>query len=329
MTTSARWLPVAGAFAVGVLSSTQASMNGELAHVFGNGVQAAVWSFGSGWVVVSLLVLIALPRARRGVVRVLTAIRHGDMPWWQVLGGTLGGLYVAAQALTVPQVGIAVFTIAVVAGQSSNSLLVDYVGLGPAGRQPLSVRRIAAAGLAVLAVGVAVADRLGGSGFGGIGVLLALLAGVGIAVQQAMNGRVGLVARSPMSATFLNFTTGIAVLTLALVLVVRIGAQPIGSLFAAPWWAYGGGLIGIAFIFISAWTVPIVGVLRFALLSIAGQLSGAVILDLVVPTVGVRLGWNLVAGVLLAFVAVAISAVRPGVAPGAAPGVAPSSGSDR
>jgi transporter family-2 protein len=70
---------------------------------------------------------------------------------------------------------------------------------------------------------------------------------------------------------------------------------------------YLGGLIGILFIAIAAWVVPIVGVLLYALASIAGQLFGALALDVLVPTPGTVIAWNLVAGVILAFVAVAVA----------------------
>ena len=63
----------------------------------------------------------------------------------------------------------------------------------------------------------------------------------------------------------------------------------------------------MVFIAIASWVVPIVGVLFFALTSIAGQLSGALALDVVAPTAGTDLAWNLVAGVLLAFVAVLVA----------------------
>ena len=71
-----------------------------------------------------------------------------------------------------------------------------------------------------------------------------------------------------------------------------------------PWWMYLGGVVGLAFIAIASWVVPIVGVLYFALTSIAGQLSGALLLDVFAPTAGTDLAWNLVVGVLVAFGAV-------------------------
>lgn len=307
-------VPVIGGFLAGVLSAIQARMNGELSSVFGNGVQAAMWNFGSGWIIV-LALLLVMPGARAGIAQIARGLRDRTIPWWLLLGGALGALFVAAQSISVPLVGIAVFTVAYVAGQSGSSLVVDRAGLGPMGAVAVTRRRALAALIAVAGVGVAVFDRLGSGeirGLGLIGLGLALLAGTGRAVQQALNGRVGRVASSPMSATFFNFTVGVAVLSVTLVLVVRLAAWPVGGLFTGPWWAYFGGLFGVGLVFMSSWAVAIIGVLRFGLLSIAGSLSGALLLDVFVPIAGSRVAWNLVGGVILTFVAVALSSVRPG-----------------
>ena len=297
--------------AVGALSALQSRANGELSHQLGNGLEAALWSFGSG---LAILIVIAAsrPSIRQGIGRVFSAVRQGSLPWWYVPAGMLGGYFVAAQSITVPSIGVAVFLIAVVAGQSGNSLIVDRIGLGPAGRQSITGRRVLSAVLAIVAVAIAVSGRMIGGEIGIVPLALALLAGIGIAIQQALNGRIGIAAGHPMSATVLNFLFGSIVLLISLVVAVGLAGWPLAALFSAPWWTYTGGIIGIAFIAISVWTVPIVGVLRFALLSIAGQLTGAMLLDVFAPTDGTIVSWNLLAGVSLAFVAVAVSAVRRG-----------------
>jgi len=64
----------------------------------------------------------------------------------------------------------------------------------------------------------------------------------------------------------------------------------------------------VIFIAMAAWLVPIIGVLLFALVSIAGQLIGSLALDLILPTPGSQVTGTLIAGVLLALVAVLIAA---------------------
>jgi transporter family-2 protein len=290
-----------------MLTALQARINGQLAVELGNGLEAAVYSFGSGLVILTVLAL-ALPSIRRGIVRIPQAVRGGQLRWWQALGGVLGGFFVGVQTATVPVLGVAVFTVTVVAGQSSNSLVVDRLGLGPAGVQAITPRRVISAVLAVVAVAIAVSGRLGDSGFAVGALVLTFAAGVAIAVQQAINGRAARAAGNPMSATFYNFLFGTMALGIAFGLSWSLlGTEP-SQLIAGPWWMYLGGAIGVVFIAIAAWAVPIVGVLMFAVVTIAGQLSGALILDVVAPTAGSKLGPTLIIGVLIAFVAVLVAA---------------------
>ena len=302
-----RAVPVVASFVAGTLTAVQARINGQLAVELGNGLEAAVWSFGSGLVVLTVLA-VSVPSIRTGVARIPRAIRSGELAWWQALGGILGGFFVGVQTAAVPVLGVAVFTVAVVAGQSSNSLIVDRMGLGPAGKQAITRPRVISAILAVVAVTVAVSNRFASGEFAVLPVLLAFIAGVVIAVQQAINGRAARAAQNPISATFYNFLFGTLALGMAFGVVWGVTDATPTTLPPGPWWLYLGGVIGLVFIVIAAWAVPIVGVLLFAVVTIAGQLSGALILDVIAPTAGTDLGINLVLGVLLAFVAVAVAA---------------------
>lgn len=303
-----KYWALAASIGVGALTALQSRVNGGLSAVLNNGFQAAVISFGSGLILLTLLVVFVTP-VRRGLQRIPPAIRAGQIKPWQIAGGLIGGAFVAIQASTVPIVGVAVFTVATVAGQSANSLFVDRLGLGPAGRQAITVARVASAILAVIAVFIAVVDRFGSANFSGIAVALAFLGGVGIAVQQAINGRVGSVSGNPLSAAWVNFAFGASGLVVALIVLSVTDTVQISPLPASPLWLYAGGVIGVLFIATAAWAVQRLGVLLFALSAIAGQLIGALVLDVVAPTAGTKLGWNLVIGVVLTGVAVALTAL--------------------
>ena len=295
--------------AVGALTAVQSRINGELAYVTGHGIEAAVVSFGSGWIILTVL-LIAWRPVREGLGSVIEALRGGGLRPWQIMGGFLGAFFVCVQSITVPMVGVAVFTVAVVAGQSSNSLLVDRVGLGPAGRQPITAARVVSAALAVIAVAVAVSDRLTGDVTASIpAVLVALVAGLAIAVQQAINGRVGAAARNSFTAAWVNFTLGCLLLGAAFGIAWAVSDLDPVALPEGPWWLYAGGAIGVLFIATAAWVVQRLGVLLFALSSIAGQLCGALFLDWVMPTPGTTFHLTLVAGIVLAGAAVLVGAV--------------------
>jgi transporter family-2 protein len=81
---------------------------------------------------------------------------------------------------------------------------------------------------------------------------------------------------------------------------------------AAPpgeWWYYVGGPLGIVTILTAVAAVRYTGVLLLGLASVAGQLIGAVLLDVVVPTAG-GLTLASVLGTVVTMVAVGIAAIR-------------------
>ncbi|WP_319463820.1 DMT family transporter [Micromonospora sp. RTP1Z1] len=308
MSTTRRIAGAGLATASGVAVAAQSRINGELGVRLGDGIAAAVVSFGLGLLV--LLVLVpATPGGRRGLAALRAALAEGSLRPWQCLGGVCGAFLVATQGLTIGTLGVAVFTVAVVAGQSGSGLLVDRAGIGPTGRQPVTPNRLVGALLTVLAVLLAVGDRLGDPGALAL-ALLPLLAGVGIAWQQAVNGRVRGAAGSALAATLVNFTVGTVALLVALAIDVAVRGRPSGSFPTDPW-LYLGGQIGIVFIALAAAIVRFTGVLLLGLATIAGQIVGAVLLDLVLPTASSHPGPTTLLGAALTLVAVLIAAFGP------------------
>jgi len=292
------------AVASGVALAVQSRINGELSVRLDDPIGAALVSFGSGLLVLAVLVPL-LPSGRAGLRRLRDGLRGRRIRAWQCIGGMCGGFLVATQGLTVPSLGVAVFIVAVVAGQSSSSLMVDRAGAGPAGPQPLTTPRLAGAVLTVTAVVISVADRIGHSGALVLAVL-PLLAGLGIAWQQAVNGHVRMVAGSAMVAGLINFVTGTAVLLLAFAVSVPLRGLP-QHLPSGPWWLYAGGMLGIVFIAVGAAVVRYTGVLLLGLSMIAGQVTGALLLDEIVPGDAGRPGWNTLLGAVLTLIAVGIA----------------------
>ena len=294
---------------VGALTALQSRINGEFARVTGSGLEAAVVSFGSGWILLTVLLLAWRPM-RAGLSGVVDAIRSGALRPWQIMGGFLGAFFVFVQSLSVPVVGVAVFTLAVVAGQSANSLVVDRSGLGPAGKQPITGARVLSAVLAVVAVAVAVSDRVTEPSEAWIPPIVAsCVAGLAIAVQQALNGRVGAAAKSGFSAAWVNFTLGCLLLGAAFGVAWAVTDYDPVALPPGPWWLYTGGAIGVLFIATAAWVVQKLGVLLFALTAIMGQIIGALLLDWIWPRPGTTFHVMLIAGALLAALAVAVGAL--------------------
>ncbi len=293
---------------IGAGIALQSRVHGELGQHVGTGLFPAWWSMTSGFVVLTVIVL-ARPGLRSGVVVAARAARSGGLPGWAFTGGLLGSFFLVSQSVTVPITGVAVFTVGVVAGQVVGSLLADRVGLAGAGRRAVTSRRLVAAGIAVLAVVVGVSDRLASA----TGVLayavLALLAGVATAPQQAFNGRVGLVGGSAFVGAWFSYLGGVVTMGVVLFVAIQGWLHLVDPWGARPW-TYVGGLLGVAAIVGGAWAVPVLGVLVFSLVSLFGQLAGALVLDVVMPTTGTSVGWHLVVGVLMAAASVAVAATR-------------------
>jgi transporter family-2 protein len=300
---------VAAAVLGGLGVAVQSKINGALGSRLSDGFAAALISFGSGLIVVGLIVA-AQPAARAGLRRVRSAVRLSDLRFYQCLGGTCGALLVASQGLTVSILGVALFTVAVVGGQTLASLVVDRLGLGPAGAQPLTWPRVASAGIAIVAVVVAVGDRIATPSAAAVAILPAI-AGAGTAWQQAVNGRVRGAAGSAMTATLINFVAGTTALLLAFAVDVLVRGWPIGHLPANPVY-YIGGSMGVVFIAIAAAVVRHTGVLLLGLSMVAGQLIGALLIDLVVPGPEGRPGVNILIGVALTLIAVGAAGMRVG-----------------
>jgi transporter family-2 protein len=291
-----------------VALAVQGRVNGQLGLQMRDGVFAALISFSIG----SLLLLAALPilpAARAGVGRLRKSLRDGALRPWQLLGGTCGAFLVTTQGLTVSILGVAVFTVAVVAGQVVSSLPVDRAGLGPGGPQPITLPRAAGALLAVVAVIISVSDHAAITDPGGLWwAALPAVAGLGLAWQLAINGQVRIAADNVVVPTIVNFLVGTTALVVAAVVDVLVRGWP--ATLPGPWWLYIGGALGIATIMTAVTAVRVTGVLLLGLSSVAGQLIGAVLLDVVVPTDGGALSTTSLVGIAITMVAVGIAAIR-------------------
>ncbi len=288
------------ALAAGGAGACQSRLNGQLNEVVGSALLAAVVSFGIGLVLVLGLVL-ARPSARAGWAQVRT------VPVWRRLGGLGGATLIAVSAAAAPVLGVALLSVGLVAGQTGGGVLVDRIGLGPGGRRPLTGPRLVGAVLCLLAVTLSVAGK-GARDAAPLLLLLVVLAGLATTLQQALNGHVRAATGDASVATLLNFLVGISALLVGLVGHALLTGAEFGPLpGAGQWYLYLGGPIGVAYVIIAASTVRVLGVLRLTLTTIAGQLVGAVLLDLLVPPAGTTLSPFTVVGALLTLVAVTVS----------------------
>lgn len=333
--THAQRLPLAAglpmAVAAGLAIPLQGRINGALGARLGDGIAAAVVSFSTG-LVLMILVSLVLPRGRAGLASIVPAVRERKFPPYYVLAGGIGALFVFAQSFTVGLLGVALFTVSTVTGQTVSGLLVDRLGMGPGGKKAVTGIRIIGCLLTIAAVAWAVSPRFGGApgsgaagagapgtgapGTGALGaggdaaqlilpLLLPVLAGFLMSFQQAMNGTATMHYGTPIAATLVNFVAGTCVLWVAWLIKVAVAGT--GNPLPGEWWYYLGGPMGCVFIGLGALLVRSLGVLVTGLGMIAGQLLGSLGLDLLVPAPGSIVAVPTVLGTLLTLMAIVIA----------------------
>jgi bacterial/archaeal transporter family-2 protein len=288
----------------------QSRINGQLGSDLGDGFVAALISFGSGLILISLVMIFSRP-GRTGFRTVTAAIRAREIPWWHTAGGIGGGLFVLSQGLVVGLLGIALFTVATVAGQTISGMVIDARGIGKIPPKAITVTRIVGAALALASVVIAVLPQINGQAHVWI-IVFPLVVGLLLGLQQALNGQIKTLAKSATTATFFNFLYGTAILLVFALINLLVSGLPHG--FPTNPILYVGGVIGVLFIAGNAFVVPIVGVLIQSMAAVSGQLLMALLLDYVAPTSDAGVAVATVVGTVLTLVAVLIASIRSRVA---------------
>lgn len=133
----------------GLLVGMQPPVNARLGREVG-GLQAAAFSFIVG--TVALVLIAALSKRGLGTLGDV-----GKVPWWALVGGLLGAVYVTVAILTVRTLGVSSLTAIVISGQLFAAVAIDRFGLLGIAKQPIGVTRVV--GLVLLVVGVLLVVR--------------------------------------------------------------------------------------------------------------------------------------------------------------------------
>jgi transporter family-2 protein len=272
----------------------------------GDSLEAALVSFSTGLLFVSGIALVRQD-VRAGFRQIFTAINLNKMPAWTITAGILGASFVAMQTYVVPIAGVALFTVASLAGQTAISLWVDKSALSGGTKTLITKRRVVAAIITVLAVVLSAWDRFELSNFSIIALGLAFFAGSWVGVQRALNGRINSHSNKSFATSWLNFITGTSFLLLLLLLRSLFTDHSILNFQTAPLWMFLGGSIGVIYIALSSHIVQHLGVLEFTLFSVGGMLIGSLLIDLLLPTPGTVISLFLIAGIALTYLGVVVN----------------------
>ena len=295
-------------FIASIIITAQSSVNSELNTYTENPLITALINFTTGLIVLSVMMIFSSP-IRQGFISIPRLVREGRLKRWQLFGGLSGAFFVASQSSLVQVIGVAIFTVAAVAGQTSAALLVDKAGIGPAGKQPVTLMRIGAAILGIVGVLVSVLgqDSTGQFAFGA--VLISFAAGALVSTQPALNGQIANHTGQPAAATMVNFIVGFITLVVVYAVAHQVNPQSF-NVPPMPWenpviWL--GGPFGVLFVLTASFMAKTLGVFLFTLTSVVGQLSGAILMDVLFPTASTNITWQLLLGISITGAAVVLA----------------------
>ena len=267
------------ALAVGGLIPIQTAANSRLRLSVGNKpVVSALISF-----TVALCVAVIATAVLQG--NPVPQFADGvSAPWWVWLGGAMGVCFVLGNILLFPRLGAVQTVVLPILGQVVMGLLVDRFGLF--GAPVLGVTFMRVLGAVVVLAGIVMVLRAGkrpaveGDAEGlelWLFRALGVLAGVGSAVQTAVNGYLGTIAGSSMHAGEINLAVG-AVLLLVAALVTsprQLARKP----SPGPWWMWLGGLVGATFVISGATLAPLLGTATTVIAFNAGTIAAGQALE--------------------------------------------------
>jgi transporter family-2 protein len=135
---------VAATVVAGSLVALQAPINSKLGKAVGTFTAASV-SFAIGLAVLVTITLVF----GEGFGKIGEAFH---IPWYYLLGGVLGAVYVTTVLLSVREIGAGSVAAATIAGQLTMSVLIDRLGILGLPQRALTFPRVL--GIALLAAGV-------------------------------------------------------------------------------------------------------------------------------------------------------------------------------
>jgi len=274
--------------AMGTGLAMQTAVNAKLRFF----VSSAYLSSGVSFLVAWLFLLLLSLATHQPLVISLTTITQN--PSWLWLGGLFGAIALTGNVVLFQEIGSLQTTVLPIMGQIIMSVVIDQFGLFQSPINPLTLAKII--GLTIIIVGVVlslgVLDYREPLSSGKATTtktqlkrtfyrLFAVIAGMLMAIQTAINGHLGTVLKSPIHAAFISFTIGVGCLLLVnlftftnfsdIHLAVKQGLNY--------WWVWIGGIIGALYILGSAWLVPIIGTGQVVVLALFGQLLGSALIE--------------------------------------------------
>lgn len=239
-----------------------------------------------------------------GILAKREKIRLWPMPWYLYSAGFFGLIQVAGSSICITQIGAALTACLSIAGNLSQSILVDHFGWLGMKKEAFNKRRIP--GLLILLLGILIVN------FGGNGVEMGKigLASVPAMLLSFLEGSIGVYSRTVnfkatehlglANGTLVNYVTASI---LSLLCLICFGTPENWAGFGeAPLWVYLGGVCGVVALVFNVTSLKKLTLFQSGTLMLTGQLFCSALLD------GVMFN-NMSVGKFLGVIVVAIGVV--------------------
>ncbi|MGX6429711.1 DMT family transporter [Levilactobacillus yonginensis] len=266
--------------AMGVGLAMQTAVNAKLRGFVGSPYLSSGVSFLIAWL---FLLLLSWTTHQPLVISSSFITQH---PGWLWLGGLFGAIALTGNVVLFQKIGSLQTTVLPIMGQIMMSTLIDQFGLFQSPTNPLTLAKVT--GLLLIIGGVILSlglfdprdpllkatEQRAHRGSQLLYQIFAVLAGMLMAMQTAINGYLGTTLHSPIHAAFISFSIGV----LCLILVNLFTHSHLTSLRRAfaqgrrYWWVWIGGVIGALYVLCSSWLVPLIGTGQVVVLALFGQL---------------------------------------------------------
>ena len=214
------------------------------------------------------------------------------LPWYLYIGGVLGVATTASVNFAFGKISLSAILALGLFGQSVAGALVDQFGWFGMRKHPFRAHQIP--GILLVAGGI---GWMMGGDFPIWPVLAVFGSGVLLVISRSYNSRLA-DETSLYISTFFNYVCGLAT---AIPVFLLLGSrEPVwaGLMLAPNWWAYLGGAIGVATVWLSNVVVVKIPQLYITLLMFVGQVFTGVLLDAL--SSGAFSTANLIGGALVA-----------------------------
>jgi transporter family-2 protein len=265
--------------AMGIFIASQTAINSRLTSHNHLPLVTSTVSFATGSLFLGILTLCS----GQGL-----GIRLGVMlntPWWSWLGGLTAAFALTCNILLFRHLGSVETTLYPVIGQIIMSLVIDQFGWFGSLQQRMTWHK--GLGAVLLLIGLLIfinlvsfhrtvegAETKLAPQFGW--QLLGVLAGIALAVQNAVNAQLGQAFHSPLHAAFISFAVSFTLLLLFNLVrrvgMIRVIRQTLAQQSMREWWIWLGGLLGSSYVGLSSILVPILGTGQVVILALFGQL---------------------------------------------------------